>query len=58
MTEAEVSDLIAQYGIKAVQDAIIVTMELGRDPKRFGVVKGLLDGRQDARSGTSESTNP
>lgn len=30
MTEAEVTDLIAQYGIKAVQDAIIVTMEMKR----------------------------
>ena len=58
MTEAEVTDLIAQYGIKLVQDAIIVTMEMKRDPKRLGVVKGLLDGRQDDRSGTSETANP
>lgn len=59
MSEQQVTQLIEQYGIHLVQDALLVTMELKRDEKRYAVVKALLDGRLDARrSREGQETNP
>jgi len=59
MSEQQVTQLIEQYGIHLVQDALLVTTEMKRDEKRYAVVKALLDGRLDARrSREGEKVNP
>lgn len=58
MSEQQVTALIEQYGLLAVQDALLVTTELNRQERRYAVVKALLDGRLDARSREGQETNP